>query len=474
TMLNNTQPLVVGQSTATAYLKGTVQEVALYNTALTATQITEHYGAGAKSQDPLLAAVGDIACAPGDTTHACKQLATANLVATQHPSAVALLGDNQYESGLLSEYMGAGAYNETWGRFNPFVHPTPGNHEYASSPTAAGYFEYFGTAAGPPGRGYYSYELGGWHLIALDSSCTDAGCTNRDFDGTTSSAQLTWLQNDLAAHPNQCILAYWHHPRFTSGFVGNSPAVGSLWEALYAAHADIVLNGHAHDYERYAQQDPSQHATSEGIREFVVGTGGESLVSLATVQPNLEAVDNTHFGVLFLTLHPSSYEWSFRGTEGGVLDSGSTHCHAASGGGAAAVRLSPLRATAQGNEAQLPAVTAASQLVPSSSPDDQPLDFAVRPTGRTAADAASIPLDVHCSRGCEVGVTVSVRRGPRIKTVLRFDETATERPDFRIALHLPRKLARLLSDVPLIATFHAVDTAGEQRTLTRTLAPPSR
>src|SRR5437763_916877 len=217
-----------------------------------------------------------------------------------HPT----LGDNQYSSGLLSEFNSAGAYNATWGVFNPIVHPAPGNHEYAQSSVAAGYFSYFGSAAG---NGNYSYELGSWHVVSLNSDCTNSGCQD-SLAGSTSSAEVSWLQSDLAAHPNQCILAYWHHPRFSSRWVGNSPGVGPFWTTLYAAHADVVFNGHDHMYERFAQQDPSQNATSEGIREFVVGTGGESLFSMGTTQPNMQAVDNNHFGALFLTLRPGSYE----------------------------------------------------------------------------------------------------------------------------------------------------------------------
>jgi acid phosphatase type 7 len=272
---------------------------------------------------PLLAAVGDIACPSGDTHDACQQLATANLTAGQQPSAVAVLGDNQYESGLLSEYDGAGAYNSTWGQFNPIVYPTPGNHEYAASSSASGYFTYFGARAP---SAYYSYELGSWHIVSLNSNCTDLACLNSP-GGKASSAEVSWLRSDLAVHPNQCILAYWHHPRFSSGGVGNSPGVAPFWEALYAAHADVVLNGHDHMYERFGQQDPGQHPTSAGIREFVVGTGGMSLFGPGIVQPNTEFLDNKHFGVLFLTLHPGSYDWAFRATDGTVLDSGSTACH---------------------------------------------------------------------------------------------------------------------------------------------------
>lgn len=139
---------------------------------------------------------------------------------------------------------------------------------------------------------------------------------------------MSWLQGDLAAHQHQCTLAYWHHPRFTSGYVHSSPGVAPFWNTLYGAHADVVLNGHDHLYERFAQQDPIQNPTSEGIREFVVGTGGQELdPSMGTIEPNMQVADNHHFGVLFLTLQAGSYGWVFRSTNGTVLDSGSTACH---------------------------------------------------------------------------------------------------------------------------------------------------
>jgi len=197
----------------------------------------------ARAADPVLAAVGDIACQPGDTANACEQSVTAQLVATHAPTAVAVLGDNQYASGLFSEFEGKGAYNATWGQFNPIVHPVPGNHEYSASSTAHGYFKYFGPAAvGPNGagaegpNGSYSYDLGSWHLIALNSDCSNTGCSD-SVTGTTSDAQVSWLNSDLAAHPGQCTLAYWHHPRFSASFSGDTPGVAPLWNALYAAHA---------------------------------------------------------------------------------------------------------------------------------------------------------------------------------------------------------------------------------------------
>ena len=153
------------------------------------------------------------------------------------------------------------------------MHPVPGNHEYDTS-GAAGYFEYFGdndVTTGSPG-GYYSFNIGSWHVIALNSDCSASGCSD-SVAGTTSTAQVTWLQSDLAANRSPCVLAYWHHPLFSAGDIGDSPGVAPLWTALYNAHADVILNGHDHLYERYAQMDPNGNATTNGIREFVVGTG---------------------------------------------------------------------------------------------------------------------------------------------------------------------------------------------------------
>jgi hypothetical protein len=321
-------------------------------------------------------------------------------------------------------------------------------------------------------NGNYSYDLGAWHIVSLNSNCSDTGCQD-SVAGTSSSAEVSWLQGDLAAHPNQCTLAYWHHPRFTSGFVGNSPGVGPLWNALYAAHADVVLGGHDHMYERFAQQDPSQHATGEGMREFVVGSGGESLFAVTTVQPNLEAVDNNHFGVLFLTLHRSSYDWSFRSTEGGVLDSGTAACHAQAAAGSAAIRALSTTAGPQPAVAQLSAVTAARKLAPASSSGLQALVFDAHPAARSPATAQALPLDVHCSQACDLTITLGVRRGSRLLPVARFRETETQIPraNSRVVLHLSRRLGNELLHVPLTATLQAMDATGERHTLTRVFAP---
>jgi len=183
-------------------------------------------------------------------------------------------GDNAYESGTASEF--ANCYDPSWGRstIKERTYPTLGNHEYYSTANASGYFEYFGAVAGDPQKGYYSYDLGSWHVISLNSNCSfvAGGCA-------AGSPQVEWLKNDLAAHSNACTLAYWHHPLFSSGTLnGGFPKMKPSWEALYTAKAEVVLNGHVHNYERFAPQTPSGVADpAQGIREFVVGTGGRSL-----------------------------------------------------------------------------------------------------------------------------------------------------------------------------------------------------
>jgi acid phosphatase type 7 len=397
-------------------------------------------------------AVGDIACPAGDTTNPCEQQQTATLAANQDPADVLVLGDNQYNHGAFSEYEGVGAYNATWGVFNPVVHPVPGNHEYDTS-DASGYFQYFGAAANPP-AGYYSFNIGTWHVIALNSDCSDSGCAD-SLAGTTSSSQVSWLQSDLAAHPAACTLAFWHHPLLSSGFMSDSPGVGPLWTALYGAHADVVLNGHDHLYERYAQQDPSGAAAADGIREFVVGTGGESLDAISTPEPNLQAYDASDFGVLVLTLHADSYDWAFKNTSGAVIDSGSTPCH---GSGTGAVS----RAAAGDVGASRPPFAAGPKLL-----------FEARPlrASLTAVAHRGLPVAVHCSRGCDVSVTAALRRGNRLQRIAVFHETESEipKPYSQILLRLPARRIRGLRRATLVLRFVAIDAAEHHRVVTKTV-----
>ena len=261
-----------------------------------------------------LLAAGDIAsCAStGDE-------ATATLLDSLG-GTVATLGDTVYESGTSSEF--TQCYTPSWGRHKSRTRPAVGNHEYVTS-RASGYFGYFGAAAGDATKGYYSYELGSWHIVVLNSNCSAIGGCG------AGSAQEQWLRADLAAHPTACTLAYWHHPRFSFGTYSNDPSTQALWQALYEAGAEIVLSGHDHNYQRYAPQTPSgARDDARGIRQFVVGTGGKGLNRLQTPPPNVEAFNDDTFGILQLTLHPSSYDWTFIPAAGkSFTDAGSGVCH---------------------------------------------------------------------------------------------------------------------------------------------------
>jgi hypothetical protein len=271
----------------------------------------------APASDPVIAGAGDIAGGgSGDD-------ATANLLGAINPDVVFTAGDNAYDSGTSSEF--ASRYDPSWGRFKAKTRPAPGNHDYRTS-GASGYFGYFGAAAGTPGKGYYSYDVGAWHIIAVNSSgesaCGAIPCG-------AGSAQEQWLRADLAAHPAACTLAYWHHPLFSSGPHGNNTQMQAIWQALYDFGADVVISGHDHDYERFAPQTPSGAAdNARGIREFIVGTGGASHYSFSGIKPNSQVRNQDTFGVLELTLHPGGYDWQFVPEAGRTFtDSGSGTCH---------------------------------------------------------------------------------------------------------------------------------------------------
>jgi 3',5'-cyclic AMP phosphodiesterase CpdA len=262
---------------------------------------------GRPAKAPVIAAAGDIACA-----RECNQDATARLLLRRRFDAILALGDLQYGGATLELFQRW--YGTSWGRpqLKAITHPAPGNHEYEDE-GAAGYFAYFGKAAGTRGQGWYSFDLGAWHLIALNSNCRLAGGCGR------GSQQERWLRADLAASGSRCTLAFWHHPRFSSGLHGDDDRTAALWNDLAAAGAEVVLSGHDHDYERLAPPG--------GIREFVVGTGGRSLYPLRPFRhPDSEAARSDAYGVLELTLREEGYDWRFIRIGGSVLDRGRGSC----------------------------------------------------------------------------------------------------------------------------------------------------
>jgi 3',5'-cyclic AMP phosphodiesterase CpdA len=233
---------------------------------------------------------------------------------------VLTLGDNQYENGTLAKFRRS--YDRSWGRLKGRTRPAPGNHDYRTR-RAAGYFDYFGARAGRRSRGYNGFNLDGWHLIALNSECTQVGGCG------SGSRQERWLRADLAAHPARCVLAYWHKPRFSSGMHGNDPTYAAFWRALYKAGAEVVLVGHDHDYERFAPQTPSGRADrARGVRQFVVGTGGKTHYGFRRIRANSQVRNSNTFGVLRLTLHASGYDWRFVPEPGKTFtDTGHGTCH---------------------------------------------------------------------------------------------------------------------------------------------------
>lgn len=266
--------------------------------------------------DPVLVGAGDIA-ACGDQFSGDE--ATAALLDTISGTVVTL-GDNVYPSGSADQF--AQCYAPSWGRQKARTRPVPGNHDYLTS-NATPYFQYFGSSAGEADKGYYSYDLGTWHIIALNSNCGNIGGCN------AGSTEYKWLVADLVAHPARCTLAYFHHPRFSSGPHGDNTFVQSLWQALYDAGADVILGGHDHDYERFAPQTPAGALDEQrGMREFVVGSGGYSHYAFGTPAANSEVRNDDTYGVLKLTLHESSYHWQFIPVAGGTFtDAGEGMCH---------------------------------------------------------------------------------------------------------------------------------------------------
>jgi hypothetical protein len=284
-------------------------------------------------EPPTLVAAGDIACRPdlSETPERCRHGPTADLVGSLAPDAVAVLGDNQYEHGELANFQAV--FDPTWGRFKAITHPAVGNHEYEGDPErdeAPGYYTYFGAAAGEPTRGYYRWALGNWTVFVLNSGAiqytrTGGGAAEPDDCWPVScdvdSEQVQWLRAELAALPAEsCVLAYWHHPRFSSGFGGAHqphPETEPLLDALRDHGAELVLAGHSHNYERFPPL--------EGVTQFVVGTGGRSL-HMNTGPPLTTTLRTDVFGVLELTLAPTGWSSRFVAESGEALDTAAGGC----------------------------------------------------------------------------------------------------------------------------------------------------
>jgi hypothetical protein len=267
--------------------------------------------AAAGEPEAVLLAAGDVAdCrSQGDE-------ATARLLGSL-PGTILVLGDLAYPSGLPEDFL---CYDASWGRFKSRTRPSPGNHEYLTR-NATGYFDYFGSAAGPRDKGYYSFDEGAWHIVSINSNCSRVGGCG------PGSAQERWLRADLAATSRRCTIAFWHHPLFSSGQHGAHRNMRPIWDALYEAGAEIVLTGHDHNYERFAPQTPAGAADpTRGIRQFTVGTGGKNHTRIRRAQPNSEVRNDDTFGVLMLTLRGDGYRWQF------VPEAGKSFSDAGSGG----------------------------------------------------------------------------------------------------------------------------------------------
>jgi len=266
----------------------------------------------ATSADPTLLAVGDLAL--------CHDPSAATLAAffDRNEGTIGVLGDIVYESGSLDELLDC--YEPAMGRHRGRTRPSVGNHEYRT-PHAGAYFSYFCGLGGEPFKGWYSYELGAWHVVVLNSNCNEVGC-----DG--ASEQVRWLRADLAAHPSRCTVAYWHHPRFNSGAHGAEPRVQPFWDALDAAGAELVLNGHEHAYERFVPQTSAGvRDDARGLRQLIVGTGGRSPSALRDLQQNSAVRLEASIAILELKLHDGSYDFRLVGADGKALDSGRGDCH---------------------------------------------------------------------------------------------------------------------------------------------------
>ncbi len=285
-------------------------------------QIVAADGVGA-AEDPVLVGAGDIASCDGSGDERTAELLDGI------EGTVFTTGDNVYGSGTAEEFRDC--YDPSWGRHKARTRPAPGNHDYGTS-GAGPYYDYFGANAGPAGRGYYSYDLGTWHVISLNSNVASGA----------GSAQASWLRSDLADNPGPCTATYWHAPVFSSGAHGNNAKMADIWKILDEAGADVVIAGHDHNYERFAPQTFDGKADPNGIRQFVVGTGGKELRPFSDIQANSEVRDSNTAGVLEMTLRQTGYEWRFVPEAGKTFaDSGIATCDGPSDTAPSIKRLRP-------------------------------------------------------------------------------------------------------------------------------------
>jgi acid phosphatase type 7 len=264
----------------------------------------------------VLIAAGDIADCPATGYVGTGAEATARLVESI-PGTVLALGDLAYPNGTEREFREC--YEPTWGRFKNRTRPVPGNHEY-NSPGAAPYYAYWGERAGKAGEGFYSFEIGAWHLVALNSNL---------LGGALEARQEEWLASDLESHRAGCALAFFHHAPFSSGWHASDRRLSPLLRILYTHGVDVMLTGHDHDYERFAPQDPDGHLDQQrGTRAFVVGTGGARLGIFVPFQDHSEVRISGEHGVLRMTLNANGYRWQFLSAPGRrLLDEGRDACH---------------------------------------------------------------------------------------------------------------------------------------------------
>jgi alkaline phosphatase len=280
-----------------------------------ASEVATPIASASPAEPAILLAAGDIAACDeaGDTATAALM---ERMLADDPDATVAILGDSVYPSGSGQAY--AECFDPVWGTFRERIRPAIGNHEIADDGGAA-YFDYFGAAAGTVGEGWYAYDLGAWHVVVLNSNCEQVGCDQ-------GSPQVEWLRADLAASGADCVLAYWHAPRFSSGPHGGTDSVTAFWEALDEADADLVLAGHEHQYERFAPQAPDGAADPGGLRQITAGTGGKELRPAGDAVANSEVIIDDAFGVLRLELGEDGYAWRFVTVDGADADAGSAHC----------------------------------------------------------------------------------------------------------------------------------------------------